>query len=101
LITPTSNAATGRTFSPQIIPSRGAAVSPDNNQKTVPDPENKSTWVYNYDANGNLTADKNQGIFKLLIIRCLNIVIRYYDNNRLFKYRLINFIGFQLVLRSM
>jgi hypothetical protein len=65
----------------------GSSLPRDNNQKTVPDPENKSTWEYNYDANGNLTEDKNKGIFKLLIIRCLNIVIRYYDYNRLFKYR--------------
>jgi hypothetical protein len=68
-------------------PSAWGSSLPDNNQKTVPDPENKSTWEYNYDGNGNLTKDKNMGIFKLLIIRCLNIVIRYYDYNRLFKYR--------------
>jgi hypothetical protein len=50
--------ATARPFSPQVIPSHDTTISYDNGQKTVPDSENKSTWEYNNDANGNLTGIK-------------------------------------------
>jgi len=59
-------------------------VMHDNGQKKVPDPENKSTWEYNYDANGNLTEDKNKGIFGILYNTLnLPISIQKYDGLRL------------------
>jgi len=41
------------------IPSRGAAVSHDNNQSKVPDPDNKFTWEYNI-ASTNLKEAENK-----------------------------------------
>ena len=56
----------------------------DNGQIKVPDPDDNSTWEYNYDANGNLTEDKNKGIFGILYnTQNLPISIQKYDGLRL------------------
>jgi YD repeat-containing protein len=56
----------------------------DNGDIAIPNQNDQATWEYKYDKNGNLTEDKNKGLFSILYNQLnLPISISKSDGSRL------------------